>query len=1172
VIADSNVRVVVVGGSNAPDFARVIEALPPESTLAVIAHSEAGPDAIAAELKAARMPVERVTSNAKVAQGRIFIVPSDKHVEIRDRTLVVTPKTSGNNTLDILLRSVADTFAAQTIAVILGGPGANGSLGIKRIKEVGGITMAESGSNGTEMPRSAIATGLIDLVLPLAEIEARLTNFGTRTPIDEDKSSTDGAADTLRDILTLVRVRSGHDFAPYKRATLFRRISRRMQVSQSDSITEYHRFLRDHPGELAHLLRDLLISVTNFMRDPEAFETLAREIVPKIFANKGPEDQVRVWVPGCATGEEVYSIAMLLREHALRHDLRNPLQLFATDIDEEALAEARNARYPESIVVDLGQERLDRFFRRENGAYCLVNELRETVLFSPHNLLRDPPFSRLDMVSCRNLLIYLNREAQDRVLNLFHFALRPDGFLFLGSSESAENTSMFASLDAKHRIYQRRTANIAVHGPDGLVPAGRWHAPHPKAAAVPPTEQRATTLGELHFRAVEHYAPPSVMVDQDLEILHVSEHAGRFLAVAGGEPSKNLLRLVIAPLRLDLRTAIYAAKQPGRMSEVRTVRFEDNGTPRVIELRVVANGLDDIAGTILVLFDEKRAVETPGEPQRDLSAIEPVVREMEDELLRTRDQLRTTIEQYETSLEELKASNEELQAINEELRSATEELETSKEELQSVNEELSTLNQELKVKVDEISHANADLQNLMSSTDIGVLFLDRHLNIKRFTPRIQDLFNVIPSDTGRPLSHLTHRLDIEDLAEQARSVIASLRTSEREVTSDGNRRYLMRLLPYRSLDDRIDGVVATFVDVTDLREAVEAKRAAELLLATSEERLHHALLTAPLVMLNVGSNGEVVWGFARGKELQSSTALQLFSESDANRFTQVTRQVLARKQSQRIELEVQLDGRAHTYDFRIEPAPRGVYAIGFDITPSKQAEASLRENDRRKDEFLATLSHELRNPLTPLKIALDVARLSKGDAERTRSFDIMDRQVGQLEQLTNELLDLSRITQGKIELRHERIEVTQIVEAALEATRPLITQHHHTLEVKLADGKYHVSGDLMRLAQVLTNLLTNAAKYTPDRGRIELVVQPVHARGIVEIRVRDNGIGIAPEALDRIFDIFMQVRSTAGVQGGLGIGLNLVRKLVELHGGSVTARSPGLDHGTEMIVELPLTT
>ncbi|HLL23331.1 MAG TPA: CheR family methyltransferase, partial [Kofleriaceae bacterium] len=767
-----------------------------------------------------------------------------------------------------LMRSAADAYGAQTVGVVLAGKGTSGALGLKRIKEVGGITMSQAGAIGTDtqMPRAARASGVVDLVLSVADISARLQALAIPDP--DDKAGDDGAADSLRDILTLVRIRSGHDFTSYKRATLFRRVSRRMQVCQMPSIADYHGYLRDHPSELPHLLRDFLISVTNFFRDREAFDALEREVIPQIFIGKGQGEQVRVWVAGCATGEEVYSIGMLLVEHAARIGATNGIQLFATDIDEEALVDARAASYPESIIVDVGPERIERFFTRENGYYRVTKELRELVLFSPHNLLRDPPFSRLDLVSCRNLLIYLNREAQDRVLNLFHFALRPDAFLFLGSSESAENTSMFSPLDAKHRLFRRRSA-AGSRGLDTLVPSTRWQPPVAIQSVASPPE-RTSPLGELHFRLVEQYAPPSVLVNSELDILHVSEHAGRFLTVAGGEPTKQLLRLAIPALRLDLRTAIYAVKQPGRTTEARLVRFEEEGHVRNIEIRVVANRLDELSvGTLLVIFDEKPNAAAAAVADDSVAArMEPVFREMEDELDRTRIQLRTTIEQYETSLEELKASNEELQAINEELRSATEELETSKEELQSVNEELTTLNQELNIKVQEISHVNSDLQNLMSATDIGVLFLDRELRIKRFTPRAQELFNVIPTDLGRPLDHLTHHLEITDLVERARSVMQTLRTFEREVTSNTGRRLLMRMLPYRAIDDRIDGVVMTFVDVTDLREAVEARRMVEGALTRAESRLQLALRSTGIVMLAISNDGATC-GYANGKPVTS---------------------------------------------------------------------------------------------------------------------------------------------------------------------------------------------------------------------------------------------------------------------------------------------------------------
>jgi two-component system CheB/CheR fusion protein len=546
-----------------------------------------------------------------------------------------------------------------------------------------------------------------------------------------------------------------------------------------------------------------------------------------MFTGKGRADQVRVWVAGCATGEEAYSIAMLLAEHADKVTDSPHLQVFATDIDEDALVEARGARYPDTIAADISPTRLARFFLADGDYYRVRKELREMVLFSPHNVLRDPPFSKLDLVSCRNLLIYLNRDAQNRVLNIFHFGLRSNGFLLLGSSESADSPAVqFEPIDAKQRLYVRRSMPSSLQV-DAVLPTGRWQLTT-TVSDVTAAADRAALPGDLHHRMVEMYAPPSVLVNEDLDIVHISDRAGKFLTVAGGEPTRQLLRLAHPALRLDLRSALYAARQPSGGVDSRTVRFVEHGVERIVRIQVQVAEAQELGrgrSLLLVVFDERTAEGDPGLVSAPADpAMEPVVRQLEEELHRTRDHLRSTIEQYETSLEELKASNEELHAINEELRSATEELETSKEELHSVNEELTTLNHELKVKVDEVSRANSDLSNVMTSTDIGVLFLDRELNIKRFTERARDLFNVIASDVGRPLAHLTHRLDLNDLSESAATVLQSLRMIERDVRSQDGRRYLARLLPYRSIDDRIEGVVITFVDVTDLKLAESAVR------------------------------------------------------------------------------------------------------------------------------------------------------------------------------------------------------------------------------------------------------------------------------------------------------------------------------------------------------------
>ena len=1168
---DSTLRVAVIGGADHGVVENIVRNLPEQPGITLVV-AVAQAHQLEARLRDAnKLPVVSINESATLERDRVYLLPDEREISLQERMIVVEAP-NGRGGLDRLFRSAADAFGRHSAAVLVGGNGKDGTLGIKRIKEAGGITICQRTSDDIE---GAIAANLVDLVLPPPEIGARLAMFGNEQAIREQTQPSEQVGVALRDIITMLRVRTGHDFSAYKRATLFRRLSRRMQVCQTETILDYYRFLRDYPAELRNLLRDFLISVTNFFRDPEPFDALATEVIPRLFRGKGPSDQVRVWVAGCATGEEAYSIGILLAEYAAQLQEPPQVQIFATDIDEEALAEARAGVYPELIATDVSRARLDRFFTKENDHYRANKELRDMILFSPHNVLRDPPFSRLDLISCRNLLIYLNREAQDRALSTFHFALRPEGFLFLGTSESADGATLFAPLDAKHRMFERRIAPSGLAA-DTLIATGRWLPTRLPSIATPGSEARPiTSFGELHHRVVEQYAPPSVLINDELEIVHLSERAGKYLTLSGGEPTRQLLRLVHPGLAFELRSAIYTARQPDRFGDNRVVRFEDDGRARAVELRVRRVDLPEAGrGTLLVMFDEyDQTRDPPTTPAAEGDRqIEPLVREIEEELHRTRDQLRSTVEQYETSLEELKASNEELHAINEELRAATEELETSKEELQSVNEELTTVNHELKLKIDEVSRAHSDVQNLMTSTDIGVLFLDRELNIKRFTPRTRDVFNIIASDLGRPLSHLTHVLDFPDLSKIARQVLDHLRTVDREVTATNGRRYLARVRPYRSIEDRIDGVVLTFVDISDLKRAEEARLRSEAALHVVEERLALALRVAPLAVITHDESLSTTWVFVRGK--QSGDGLpaldKIFAPGHSERYLAIASEVLATGNGQRAELDVVVDGERRIYDFRLEPKRSqevGIIAVGFDITPSKLAEASLLESDRRKDEFLATVSHELRNPLTPLRVAFDVVRVTKDPEKIRQALDIMDRQLQIVVRLVDDLLDISRFTRGKINLTTEAIDPAQIVHTALEAARPFADAGGQELRVELPPSDCRIDGDFIRLTQVLVNLLTNAIRYTPSGGRIDLSVTVDKPRRVLVMRVRDSGMGIPQELLPRIFDIFVQADDG---HGGLGVGLSLARRIVELHRGTIHVASEGRNKGSTFTVELPL--
>ena len=674
------------------------------------------------------------------------------------------------------------------------------------------------------------------------------------------------------------------------------------------------------------------------------------------------------------------------------------------------------------------------------------------------------------------------------------------------------------------------------------------------------------------------------------DIVHLSEHAGRYLRMAGGEPTHNLLKVIHPDLHIDCRAALLAARQSQQPSEARNLRVTLDGEPRSVNLivRPAIDGGEAGQAYFLVLFEEQegpsRFPELPPTAPAALAGdkvMETAVLHLEEELQQTKNRLRMIVEQYETSIEELKASNEELQAINEEMRSAGEELETGKEELQSVNEELITLNHELKNKVDELSRANSDLQNLISSTDIALIFLDPGLRIRRYTPQAQHLFNIIPTDIGRPLEHLTHKLEYENLVADSTEVLRTLRASEREIRSTDDRWYIARIAPYRTVEDKIDGVVFTFVDITERRNTEHNLRQAH-------ERFE----------LAVEGSRDVIWDWniSTGEIYFSDRIYELLSENGqrfTHGFTWRDWQALIHPQDRaRVvkETERYLETRDKVYnvDYRVgskEGAYRWVNSRGqalwdpsgkstrmagslTDISDRKKLDEELIASDRRKDEFLAMLSHELRNPLAPMTGALELMKSASDRDTEQRALHVLERQVGQIVRMVDDLLDISRMAVGKLSLRMTRADLATVVEFALETCRPMINAAAHRLTVSLPPEPLYLNADVARLAQVLANLLNNAIKYTPSGGEIRLSASREGDDAV--IRVQDNGMGIAPADLSRIFDIFTQGDPRSRPLGGLGIGLSLVKQLVEMHGGTVSALSGGLGKGSEFIVRVPL--
>ncbi|MBW8814379.1 MAG: PAS domain-containing protein [Caulobacterales bacterium] len=781
------------------------------------------------------MDVRVAEDGAELGPNQVHVLQTDARLDIEGGRLKVVPVGQARRErrpIDIFFSALALDKGERAVGVVLSGGDTDGTLGIKAIKERGGLTLAQIADGHPpqhpDMPDSAIASGMVDLAIPAKDMGARLAEFAASLALFENIAQDSQRLDSERrlkaarqQIYAIMRNQLGHDFSGYKEKTFLRRVQRRMQVNRIDELDNYVERLRQDPKEVSALFRDLLINVTNFFRDADAFKALETTVVPKLFAGRGADDTVRVWIPGCATGEEVFSIAILMREHMDTLPAPPRVQIFATDIDEPALAVARAARYPEALLDSVSDARRQRFFSHEDGSYQLTKDVRDLCVFSPHSVLRDPPFSRLDLISCRNLLIYFGADAQNQVLPTFHYSLRPGGYLFLGTSENASQfADLFTPVDKKQRIFRARDdARASVRLPVIVGPA----RPTPFA---PPIVDRTRRVAGLHLsqtieaHVLHRYTPAHVAVSRDGDVVYYSGRTGKYLEATPGAPSRQILSMARRGLRLDLRTALREAIETDRrvVREGLIVEADDNRVQR-LNLSVEPIGEPGDERLFLIVFADVGPV-----VRREEAGVagppDEIALQLDRELRETRDRLQSLIEEYETALEELKSSNEELVSVNEELQSTNEELEASKEELQSLNEELHTVNAELQGKVEQLDRANSDLTNLFESTRVATVFLDRKLAIRSYTPAVSQIFNILPSDRGRPLTDLVSQVEMPSLAADARRVIETGKTIERTLDHDhGKAHYLLRLVPYLDTDQTLEGVVLTLVDVTSLTQA-----------------------------------------------------------------------------------------------------------------------------------------------------------------------------------------------------------------------------------------------------------------------------------------------------------------------------------------------------------------
>jgi two-component system CheB/CheR fusion protein len=803
------------------------------------------------------MPVHEAVDQSKVQPDHVYIIPPAKDMAIFHGVLQLSDPEHARGLrlpIDSFFRSLAEDQGERSICVILSGSGSDGTLGLRAIHGAGGVSFVQEPATAKYdgMPRSAVQSGLATYVLPVDKITGQLVAYVTtiRDTKIPPHPPVPAAITAINRIMMLLRSRTGNDFSQYKQSTIRRRIERRMVVHNLDDMDAYARYLKENPAEVHILFKELLINVTSFFRDKEAFAAIMNVVLPRLFDNK-PENYIfRVWVPGCASGEEAYSIAMLFREYMDTIKQEWKVQIYATDIDEDAIATARAGMYPANIAIDISPDRLLRFFAKEETGYRIKKEIREMVVFAIQNVIKDPPFTKMDLISCRNLLIYLDTELQIRVIPAFHYALKPEGVLFLSPSEGIGNfPDLFAPLNKKWKIYQVKPSLASTR--TLVTQRFAWTSDQPEKKPGDASGKRDTTnVAEVTRRVlIQAFAPPSVITDEKGNIVYVHGDTGKYLQPAQGQVSTNVIDMAREGLQIDLRSAILTAttkKTPVVVKDL-PVRM-DSGIHGVnLTVRLI-NDPEATRELVLISFqDTELHPQEKRTPRKRASGTgtSKHIEELERNLAYTRENLQATIEEMQAANEELKSTNEELQSTNEEMQSTNEELETSQEELQSVNEEIVTVNAELQAKIEQLTDIQNDMKNLLENVNVGTIFLDARLAIKRFTRDATKVFRLVASDIGRPLADIRSTIPDEDLVADAAAVLDSLIPREKQVRTTGNEWYLVRVMPYRTLENVIEGVVLTFTDITALKtidaEVRRARDYAQSIIDTVRE---------PLVILN----------------------------------------------------------------------------------------------------------------------------------------------------------------------------------------------------------------------------------------------------------------------------------------------------------------------------------
>ncbi len=1160
--------------------------VPPDSGMAFVVIQHLSPDfkSLMDELlsRQTKLAIHRVENGMEVEPNAIYLIPPKKEMIISGGRLLLTdkdPSTGLSLPIDTFFRSLAQDVGERAVGIILSGTGSDGSRGVRAIHEAGGLVVVQNeetaGFDG--MPRSAIETGTVDVVLPPSDMPQALLDYvahpvhGRKLSDPASKSATETG---MNAVYSMLRAECGIDFSHYKPNTVLRRIDRRLQLNRSIDLEAYVEQLRHDRDELNLLYKDLLIGVTRFFRDKDLFVRLEREMIPEILSKTPPEGEIRAWVAGCATGEEAYSLAMLFHEALTAANRTINIKIFATDVHRASLEYGSAGIYEDNALTDVSAERLRRYFTKQGAGYQVSQDLRKMIVFAPHNVIKDAPFTKLDLISCRNLLIYLQIHAQQKALSLFHFGLKTGGALVLGPSESpGEVADEFDTLDGHWKIFRKRRD---VRLPTDLRLPVSPLMPQMQAVAA---KMRTTSpvlpdanLVKAYDELLSTYAPPSFLVNGRHELIHTFSGAGQFLKVPDGRTSTSLLEMIHDDLRVVITGALQRIVAEGKPITFSGIPHESVNGPMRLSVGVRSMSVQGSADPVYLITVEPEARQPEAADEVSQLDVDATSRQRLEEV---EDELRYTKENLQAIVEEMEATNEELQATNEELVASNEELQSTNEELHSVNEELYTVNAEYQKKILELTELTDDMDNLLRSTDVGTIFLDNELHIRKFTPKIAHAFQLLPQDIGRRIDSFAHNILHDGLLDDVRMVLAREEPIECDVQDRFGEWFLLRILPYRT-KGAVEGVVITLIDISRRKQTEQQLRLLSKVFMDGADPIIIEDLSGKIMDLN--EEAERAYGWSRSELLGKSIAILVPDEckeqskalrkrcraDDSVRNVESIRRDRTGKKSPVLLTLSLLDDE--------EGKPAAIATIGKDITPQKRAEEEARGAAARRDEFLAMLSHELRNPLGAILNATGLLHRS-GDTDREaaqRACSVIERQSKQMARLLDDLLDVGRFMQGKIHVRREAVDLRSLANETVHVIQPMIASRNHKLSLDLPDEPVFVAGDPARLLQVQENLLANAAKYTAPGGRIRLSLHQEEDQAV--LCVRDNGAGIAPELQEKVFDLFYQApQMLARFDGGMGIGLTMVRTIVELHGGKIILRSEGPGKGCEFEVRLPLT-